>query len=27
LIDTFRTTINVEGDLVGALIVNKITKA
>jgi len=26
LIDTFRTTINVEGDLVGALIVNKITK-
>jgi len=26
LIDTFRTTINVEGDLVGALIVDKITK-
>jgi Na+/H+-dicarboxylate symporter len=27
LIDTFRTTINVEGDLVGTLIVNKITKS
>mgnify|MGYP001569295419 CR=1 FL=1 len=27
LIDTFRTTINVEGDLVGALIINKITKS
>ncbi|MDG2252723.1 MAG: dicarboxylate/amino acid:cation symporter [Methylophilaceae bacterium] len=27
LIDTFRTTINVEGDLVGALIVDKITKS
>jgi Na+/H+-dicarboxylate symporter len=27
LIDTFRTTINVEGDLVGALIINKITRA
>jgi len=26
LIDTFRTTINVEGDLVGTLIVDKITK-
>ena len=27
LIDTFRTTINVEGDLVGTLIVHKITKS
>ena len=27
LIDTFRTTINVEGDLVGALIINKITRS
>ena len=27
LIDTFRTTINVEGDLVGALIINKISKS
>jgi Na+/H+-dicarboxylate symporter len=27
LIDTFRTTINVEGDLVGTLIVDKITKS
>ena len=26
LIDTFRTTINVEGDLVGTLIVDKVTK-
>jgi Na+/H+-dicarboxylate symporter len=23
LIDTFRTTVNVEGDLVGALVMNK----
>ena len=26
LLDTFRTTINVEGDLTGALIVQKISK-
>ena len=27
LIDTFRTTVNVEGDLVGALVMNKFFKA
>ena len=26
LLDTFRTTVNVEGDLVGALIVNKLSR-